>query len=214
MTKAKYKVSVVTVTYGERWEFLSQVIKRLLSFDLIYRIVIVDNGSSYDLKSKITELADERLILVGEGYNTGSAVGYKIGIAHAYQHTDTDFIWLLDDDNLPDEKSLDVLLESWNELNGDQHKTALYCLRPDRNTDLRIAQGDSPGNYFLIPDSILGFSIFRLGYFQLRKLKDKFGKPKEFKKLATMPFVPYGGFFFLKPWLLLSAIRMRNIFYI
>ncbi|WP_179412073.1 glycosyltransferase [Mucilaginibacter sp. E4BP6] len=198
MSKTKYKVTIVTVTYGERWELLSQVIKRVLSFKFTHQVIIVDNGSLYNLQAKIDDVADSRIIIVGEGRNTGSAIGYKIGITHAYNAADTDFIWLLDDDNLPAEDCLDSLIECWDELKGDKLKTALYCLRPDRNTDLRIAQGDSPENYYLIPNNILGFSILRLGYFQLRKIKDKFSKTKQFKKFATMPFVPYGGFFFHK----------------
>jgi GT2 family glycosyltransferase len=105
----KYKVCVVTVTYGNRWQFLEQVIKRALSFTEVNYVVAVNNASDYELPAP-----DKKVIVLTNTDNKGSAGGYKQGISYAFNKLDCDFIWLLDDDNLPEEGSLSKLLKQWN----------------------------------------------------------------------------------------------------
>ena len=61
------------------------------------------------------EISDKlRVIYLKE--NVGSAGGYKRGLKEAYLDKDCEFIWLLDDDNKPQESSLNTLIDFWNNL--------------------------------------------------------------------------------------------------
>jgi len=193
MANLKYKISVVTVTYGNRWIFLSRVIQRLLNSHLVYQVVLVNNASTYNLQAQVDQLNDTRIKVIEHTENLGSAAGYKAGIAHAHQNTDTDFIWLLDDDNLPEENTLDLLIKTWEELKAVPNKTALYCLRHDRKAHVNIAKGENPYRYYLVPDNFLGFNLFRIPYNQFLKFRDKFKKPSAYLQSAPIPYVPYGG---------------------
>jgi GT2 family glycosyltransferase len=195
--KIQYKVCAVTVTYENRWDLLKQVVQRLLSFDNTSHVIIVNNASPYSVKNKVNEqLADERIIVIDCAQNLGSTGGYKTGIAHA--HTlDIDFVWLLDDDNLPSEGALDALLTNWEELDTANNKTALFSLRTDRIHHIHIAKGASPYRYYLIPDNFLNFTFLR-PYKKFLKLADKFKKYQKFKKRVEIPFASYGGFFLHK----------------
>ncbi|MVN20006.1 glycosyltransferase family 2 protein [Mucilaginibacter arboris] len=193
MTNIKYKVCVLTVTYGNRWAFLGQVLKRVLSFEQVSQVIIVNNASDYEVIKEVQQLADNRLQVIDNAENKGSAGGYKQAIEYAHRFIDTDFIWLLDDDNLPDENALKKLLQKWDEIPGGNNEKALFCLRGDRKPHVKIAQGENPYRYYLVPDNFLGFSLPRIFYNQFLKLQDKLKKPAAFKDHVPIPYVPYGG---------------------
>lgn len=193
MAKIKYNVCVVTVTYGNRWAFLKQVLKRILSFEQVNEIAIVNNACAYNVNDKVNEIGSDRIIVLNNTENLGSAGGYKQGINYASKNSMADFIWLLDDDNVPDANALTNLLNFWDEIKGADNKKALFCLREDRINHIKIARGENPYRYYLVPDNFMGFNIFNVLNNQYYKLHDKFGGQKPFKKYVQIPYVPYGG---------------------
>ena len=193
MAKIKYNVCVVTVTYGNRWAFLKQVIAQTLSFTQVAQIVVVNNASDYDVAENVKEFDSQKIIVLNNAENLGSAGGYKQGINYAGKNSIADFIWLLDDDNVPEANALINLLNTWDEIEGENHKKALFCLREDRINHIKIAQGENPYRYYLVPDNFMGFHVFNIFKNQYYKLRDKFGSKKSFKKYVQMPYVPYGG---------------------
>jgi len=185
---AESKVCIVIVTYGDRVRFLTQVVNRALSFNRVAQVVVVNNASTSPLN-----FTDPKVLLLNNTENEGSAGGYRKGIKYAFEQVDSDFIWLLDDDNLPEEGSLDKLLNKWEVIEGANNKKALFCLRDDRAIHIKIAKGADPKRYYLVADNFLGFHLFRIFYNQYHKLIDKFKKPGAYKEQVTMPYVPYGG---------------------
>ncbi|GAA3992250.1 glycosyltransferase [Mucilaginibacter dorajii] len=198
MANIKYKVCVLTVTYANRGQFLNQVLKRVLGLAQVARVVVVNNASVYNVSSQVAQLTDDRIIVLNNEENVGSAGGYKQAIDYAYKNIDADFIWLLDDDNVPGESALQGLLHMWDEITGEDNKKALFCLRPDRAVHLRIAKGEDPYRYYLVKDNFMGFSISRIFLNQYYKLRDKRRDQRELKKYVQMPYVPYGGLLFHK----------------
>ncbi len=184
---------MLTVTYGNRWLFLQQVLQRVLSFAEVVQVVVVNNASDYSVLKEASALGDDQLQVIDNEENKGSAGGYKQGIEFVHRFVAADFVWLLDDDNLPDENALKILLENWDKTPGGNDEKALFCLRADRKPHLRIAQGENPFRYYLVPDNFLGFSVMRVFYNRFLKLKDHFAGEKPFKNQVKIPYVPYGG---------------------
>lgn len=193
MAKIKYKVCVLTVTYANRWQFLEQVLKRALSFEAVTQVIVVNNASLYNVSSHVAGLGDSRVTVLNNEENVGSAGGYKQAIDHAMVQTDADLMWLLDDDNLPDEAALPCLLDNWDRIDAPNDKKALYCLREDRLPHVKIARGENPRRYYLVPDNFMGFSLFNVLKNQWYKLNDIFKRPAAYLDKVTMPYVPYGG---------------------
>ncbi|MDB5013368.1 MAG: glycosyl transferase family 2 [Daejeonella sp.] len=189
MSDLKLKVCVVTVTYGDRWQFLEQVINRVLSFENVCHLIIADNNSSYSIAERVSK----NVTVLSNSENLGSAGGYKQAIQCAYQNIECDLVWLLDDDNLPEQLSLDVLLEQWKAIDAPENKKAVFCLRKDRVQHWRIARGENPYRYYLVRNNFLGFHFLRIFNNQLHKLKDRFDNNRPFKQRVVMPYVPYGG---------------------
>ena len=183
-----YSVCVVTVTYGERRRFLEQVMERVLSFNNVVNLVVVNNASSCEVPAP-----NEKVTVLNNSENEGSAGGYHKGISYAFENVDCDFIWLLDDDNLPDEGCLDKLLLQWDTISSANNKKALFCFRDDRVTHINIARGENPYRYYLVKNNFLGFHVGRILYNQYYKLADRFKKKLHYKEHVAMPYVPYGG---------------------
>lgn len=195
MTKIAYNVCVLTVTYGKRWSFLKQILDRALSFEHVVDIIVVDNASEYDIKGKINQLGTTSISLLQLGENIGSAGGYKAGIRHFIAHSSADFVWLLDDDNLPREDALDNLIKAWPTISLPENKKALFSLRADRQHHHQIAKGANPYQYYLVANNFMGFHVFRIISNRYRKLKEKTKQLSTAILPAKLPYVPYGGLF-------------------
>ena len=193
MIQKAHKVCVITVTYGNRIKFLSQLIKYVQFNNLITNIIITDNASVPSVSEWIPENFAAKAVVLQQEENKGSAFGYKAALKYAIENTDADFFWFLDDDNLPTDESLNNLLKNWEVLSGKINLKALSCFRPDRKAHQEILCGANPSDYYLVPNNFMGFHIWWIVKNQLRKLR-KINTVKV-APYAIMPYVPYGGFF-------------------
>jgi GT2 family glycosyltransferase len=198
MAKITYNICVLIVTYSDRWQFLSQVLKRVGTFENVTDIVVVDNASVYSVAENCALLADKRIKVITNKENLGSAGGYRIGLEYFKRESVADFAWLLDDDNQPDTDALEQLTGAWSSTAGADDKKALFSLRKDRKQHVMIAQGKEANRFFSAENSFMGFNLFRIPFNQYYKLRDRFVKPGPLKEKALMPYVPYGGVFFHK----------------
>ena len=126
MANIKYKVCVLTVTYGNRWRFLQQVLQRVLSFAEVVQVIVVDNASEYSVLKEASALDNNRINVLINAENKGSAGGYHQALKYASEQVSADFFWLLDDDNLPDENALKILLENWGKIPGENAEKSLF----------------------------------------------------------------------------------------
>ncbi len=188
-------VNALVVTYGNRWNYLTRVVDYLTAQPYINKIVLIDNNSSYDIRSKLSQFPD-KIILMQPGKNLGSAGGYNLGLRYLHENYIDQFIWLLDDDNLPETKALEMLLGQFRNIQTltNDNFFALQCLRPDRGYLQAIANGKSVDMVLPVKNSFFGFHLFKLPGKMMRKLK--FIKQVRQDKLIKIPFAPYGGLFF------------------
>ncbi|HCC06236.1 TPA: hypothetical protein DEP94_02690 [Candidatus Nomurabacteria bacterium] len=115
------KVAVVTVTYGKRWDFLSQVINSVINDVHVVKFIIVDNGSRNQKEIEDgVKIYGEKVLIIRHDKNLGSAGGFHAGLK-AVRDIDCDFVFLLDDDNVPEVGAIDRFLDiKKNFLKGDK----------------------------------------------------------------------------------------------
>ena len=203
-------VFVVTVTYGNRFHLLKQVIDSAL-LEGVSKIIVVDNNSAPEsrerLKAYEEELGNEKIKVLYLDENYGSAGGYKIGLEEAYKDPNCEFIWLLDDDNYPINGSLKNLLDFWHSLKieNKEEKIALLSYRFKKEQLAREAMiRNKPELILGLKNSFLGFHIKELHrkiYRYLRrrfKLKGNIVEQESDKKFGIVPVAPYGGLFIHK----------------
>ena len=205
------KVCVVTVTYGNRFHLLKQVIDAVLK-EGVCKVVVVDNNSEPESREKLREyerkLGNQKIKVLYLDDNCGSAGGFKRGLEEAYNDPDCEFIWLLDDDNKPMEGALKALLDFWDSLEEEnkEEKVALlsYRFRKEQLAKKAIIH-NKPELVLGLKNSFLGFHVKELHkkiYRYLKrslKLEDNNAvKQESDKKFGIVPVVPYGGLFIHK----------------
>lgn len=101
------KVVAVIVTYN-RPDFLNKLLLVLFGQNL-EKIIVIDN-SEIDYNYNI----NNNVVLIRANGNIGGAGGYNLGIKRSADFQ-PDFIWLLDDDSIPENNALSELLRKYDD---------------------------------------------------------------------------------------------------
>lgn len=115
----KNKIAAVVVTYNRK-VLLRENIESLLSQKPdVPNILIIDNHSTDGTKEFIQEYIDnESIEYCDTGDNLGGAGGFSYGIKKATEEG-YDYIWVMDDDCMPAQSTLDELMKADRALNGN-----------------------------------------------------------------------------------------------
>ena len=189
------KIYVVTVTYGNRFHLLKQVIDGVLSED-VAKIIVVDNNSNPESRDKLGEYEKQlngkiKVLYLDDNY--GSAGGFKRGLEEAYNDVECEFIWLLDDDNVPEKKALEKLIYAYKYL-GENQNNILVSFRESRQVNVKaIYLGEQVGY------KTNSFTSFHILYW----LKSRINSSIKYKNTKNYCIVrsqvaAYGGLFLAK----------------
>ncbi|WP_444645500.1 glycosyltransferase family 2 protein [Caproiciproducens sp. R1] len=111
------KVVVVVVTYNRR-ELLLQCIEKLLTQQkFACDVMVIDNASTDGTAEDIQQKSDPRLLYCNTGKNLGGAGGFNFGMRRAVE-AGYDYIWIMDDDTMPEPDALAQLLAADEKLAG------------------------------------------------------------------------------------------------
>jgi GT2 family glycosyltransferase len=186
------KVSAVIVTYANRYIFLEQVVRSCIQ-EGVNDILIVDNASAEESRLKIENLASEtpcvQVFHLPE--NMGSSGGFKFGIKKVIEESNTDFLWLLDDDNVPQPGALKVLVNTFHIFNTIGQNPVLYSYRGE------VWEDDFDAvHYGRIKNSVInGFCGFDFITSLRKKLKKKSNSITVNYPIIRTTLGPYGGLF-------------------
>jgi GT2 family glycosyltransferase len=111
------KVSAVVVTFN-RLELLKECLENLLSQSYkLENIVVVNNNSNDGTKQYLDNLNNDVILPVHLNSNLGGAGGFYAGIKFAYEKTNSDYFWIMDDDTMPQTDSMKQLKIASEKLN-------------------------------------------------------------------------------------------------
>ena len=182
----------VTVTYGNRFHLLKQVIDSALA-EGISKVIVVDNNSVPQSREKLKEYEkglNGKIKVLYLDDNYGSAGGFKRGLEEAYIDSQCEFIWLLDDDNVPEKGSYKNLICAYEYL-GNIEKNVLISFRESNpNNILALTEGASIGY------KTNSFLNFHIKYWFINKI-NKINKINAYSILKSQ-IAPYGGLFLAK----------------
>lgn len=182
---------LVTLTYGDRLEYLEELLARAFREKDITRAIVVSNASVAEL-DQLFMLWPNRVQLIELDSNTGSANGYAVGIEAAL-NSGCDFIWLMDDDNAPTPGSFPLLKQRLIDcaLRHGNDNTAVLGFRPTHQAD--VASG-VPTRFIAPPrSSYFGFHVRQLPYKLWRRTPWGKPRPRPTAPLLELPFAYYGG---------------------
>lgn len=106
------KVTALVVTYNRKEllkECLTTLIEQTYSLD---KIIVIDNDSTDGTDEYVTQLCEQvdKINYFKLNENLGGAGGFYEGIKKSLE-TDYDFLWLMDDDTIPNKDSLENLVD-------------------------------------------------------------------------------------------------------
>lgn len=105
------RVVAVMVAYN-RQDLLVQALDALgKQTRAVDAVLVVDNASTDD-SAAVAESHPTTTKLLRLPRNTGGAGGFATGIASALESLDADYVWLMDDDTIPEPDALKALLEA------------------------------------------------------------------------------------------------------
>ena len=189
------RICVVTVTYGDRWPLLRQLLETIEATTLVDEIIVVDNGAHHPI-APLADAAGLRKARVHRcTTNLGSAHGFKTGLELLRNHG-ADWICLLDDDNAPEAAAVGTLLRAAEALPAAERAScAFLAFRPEHQSD--IADGVAIRRCYPTQSSFFGFHVADIPYKIWRRLpwghpSSRVGIPGE----VVLPYAPYSGMFF------------------
>ncbi|KRM41186.1 glycosyltransferase family 2 protein [Lentilactobacillus parafarraginis] len=109
-------VDCVVVTYN-KIKLLKECLGALLAQDFqLKNIIIIDNNSTDDTYTFVKELKKSsnsgiKLKLVHLNKNLGGAGGFNVGIRTFIEQSDSEYVWVMDDDTVPLKNSLSELVK-------------------------------------------------------------------------------------------------------
>ena len=111
------KVVAVVVTYNRK-ELLRKCLTELLGQTIQCDIILVDNASTDGTKEMVkAEFSVPQLKYINSGANLGCSGGNEIGVGEAVK-AGYKYIWIMDDDTIPQSDSLEKLLRGGQALHG------------------------------------------------------------------------------------------------
>lgn len=113
------RVVAVVVAYNRR-ELLAEVLAGLHAQSrAVDAIVVVDNAST-DGSSDVARSVAPGATLIELSENTGGAGGFAVGMAAAVSRHEPDWIWVMDDDTVPEAGALAALLAAIDGYQGNE----------------------------------------------------------------------------------------------
>lgn len=104
------KTSAIIVTYNKK-DFLKESLEAIFNLNGgVYKVIVINNNSSDGTADYLKSIDDERLIYKNLSTNLGGAGGFSKGLRVAYEETDADYFWIMDDDAIADYNALKNLL--------------------------------------------------------------------------------------------------------
>lgn len=110
INNSNQNVTAVIVTYN-RLDLLKEAIAAVLSqTKKVNHLLIINNHSTDDTESWLARIEIENVHIVNLDKNIGGAGGFNYAIKKFIKDFGDDFVWLMDDDTIPNQDALEELL--------------------------------------------------------------------------------------------------------
>lgn len=111
------KTAAIVVTYN-RLALLKENISSLLKQTVLCDVIIINNASTDGTEDYLNNISNKRIYVINSKENVGGAGGFYIGIKKAEQ-LGYRYIWIMDDDSVPNNNALESLEKKAEKLNNE-----------------------------------------------------------------------------------------------
>lgn len=112
------RIAAAVVTYNRK-ELLAECVGALLEQTYPVDILIIDNASTDGTRQELEELICQgKVQYINTGANLGGAGGFHVAVKEAVSRK-YDYIWLMDDDTIPEKDALSALVQALKDTKGN-----------------------------------------------------------------------------------------------
>ena len=112
------RIAAAVVTYNRK-ELLAECVGALLEQKYPMDILIIDNASTDGTRQELEELICQgKVQYINTGANLGGAGGFHVAVKEAVSRK-YDYIWLMDDDTIPEKDALSALVQALKDTKGN-----------------------------------------------------------------------------------------------
>lgn len=162
MDKRK-KLSVVILTYNRKEPLLAQLKSLECQGHLEdYTIWISDNHSNYNVEEWLRSQLPEQFMRIVNVYSWPVNTGHSMNAAYSFSLPETDWMWLLSDDDLTEPNSLETILNDINDIDDEDACWIKYSISGEftPNKDCTLNTIEEVFNYFATEKTNIGEFIF------------------------------------------------------
>lgn len=183
------RVYAGTVTYGNRTHLLEQSLLGAFGAGAL-EVIVLFNGNGHligDLRARFDERTNARITVLEAPSNLGSAGGFGSVIDYFCESTsDGDWLWLLDDDNVPETDALTKIFAS-----SAPGERAHVSFRRMDFYQAQVAAGAAAAVVYPHPGQFLNVDI--AGRFLQGRQGAADGENSPTSRRLMVPTAPYGG---------------------
>lgn len=155
----KNSVAAIVVTYNRK-KLLKECIEKLIESgkNKNLEIYIIDNDSTDNTKEMIEEYFLNKIHYVNTGSNLGGAGGFNYGIRYVCENSNSDYIWIMDDDTIVNKDTLTNLLNKASFLKNNFSFLSSVALWTDNtlcNMNIQNVSSKSIEEYKVIEEGLL-----------------------------------------------------------
>ena len=112
------RIAAAVVTYNRK-ELLAECVGALLEQTYPMDILLIDNASTDGTRQELEELICQgKVQYINTGANLGGAGGFHVAVKEAVSRK-YDYIWLMDDDTIPEKDALSALVQALKDTKGN-----------------------------------------------------------------------------------------------
>lgn len=181
----------VVVTYGDRAGLCARTIEAAHRCG-VRRLCLVVNGCGDVTRRQLAEVVEAlqgvEVELLISAHNRGSAVAVGWALEAATARWEPPYLWLLDDDNVPDPSSLFIQIQVSREVQGHTSLPAAVCaFRSDLEEHQRTLDCGLPGAAYPYESAFLYFDLIQ----RVQRFAGHRSRSRE--QYVDIPYGPYGG---------------------
>ena len=194
-------ITTLILTYSDRGMLLEKTIPQAFACGSDKVLVICNNSTPASLK-KIKNIQSQYLqnvYTIELNSNNGTAIALSYGFDEIRKQKDSEYIWIIDDDNIPAKNALSIVSDLWKKYAPSEDALFMTAsIRRSKQVYYRSLYYGKPDMIIGRPDYFRAFHILKLFSLIKRRLC---GSPKTVRLVdscGTINAVPYGGMFFHK----------------